>query len=151
MGGEGGGQCPIVLTRKPCVDQPRIYWIMSCIDAIFQALHSQVLEQDTHVLQKDLKILLLGTAPPLSTWGGNGLETRPCCSISSRKINGLRTCSNTNRSMFKIDRSRDCWMTFSSINRLMLSKDQSMFSKGRGSHVLTQKAPDIQCNKAYEI
>ena len=45
-GGGGGGGCPIVVTHEPCVDQPRIHRIMSCIDAIFQILQSQVFGQD---------------------------------------------------------------------------------------------------------
>ena len=30
--------CPIVVTHEPCVDQPRVHRIMSCIDSVFQTL-----------------------------------------------------------------------------------------------------------------
>ena len=41
-----GGRCPIVVTHKLCVDQPRVYQTTSCIDAVFRMLQSQVLGQD---------------------------------------------------------------------------------------------------------
>ena len=41
-----GGWCPIIATHKPCVDQPRIYQITSCIDAVFRMLQSQAFGQD---------------------------------------------------------------------------------------------------------
>ena len=46
MAGRHKGRCPIVVTHKPCVDQPRIYRIMSCIDTVFRMLQSQILGQD---------------------------------------------------------------------------------------------------------
>ena len=32
-------RCPIVLTHKLCIDQPRVYQTTSCIDTVFQTLH----------------------------------------------------------------------------------------------------------------
>ena len=55
-------QCPIIVTHKLCVDQPRVYRTTNCIDAVFQTLQSQVLGQDTYY-KKDLKILCR-TPPP---------------------------------------------------------------------------------------
>ena len=40
------GQCPIVVTHKPCIDQPQFYQIMSCIDTVFRTLQSQDFGQD---------------------------------------------------------------------------------------------------------
>ena len=40
----GGGAT--VVTHKPCIDQPQIYQIMSCIDIVFRMLQSQVFGQD---------------------------------------------------------------------------------------------------------
>ena len=57
------------------------------------------------------------------------------------------TFSSTNQSIFSKNRSKDCWMTFSSTNRSIFSKERSVFSKGHGlqnitkTRVLTQTAP----------
>ena len=37
---------PDEVTHKLCIDQPRVYQTMSCIDAVFRMLQSQVLGQD---------------------------------------------------------------------------------------------------------
>ena len=41
-----GGRCPIVVTHKLCVDQPRVYRTTKCIDTVFRMTHFQVLEQN---------------------------------------------------------------------------------------------------------
>ena len=50
------GQCLIIATYKPCVDQPWIYQIMSCIDAVFWMLQSQAFGQD--ITQKTSRIFV---------------------------------------------------------------------------------------------
>ena len=47
-----GGQWLIVVTHKVCIDQPRVFWTMSCNDTVLWTLHSD-------------KILHVGPLAPL--------------------------------------------------------------------------------------
>ena len=88
------------VTRKPCVDQPWIYRIMSCIDAVF--LRRTTSRFSSGPLMSTLTSctwLFLTGLPPLfckrsNTGGGKGLGTRLTLTAFPKKKNGftIPTC-----------------------------------------------------------